>query len=185
MSDSPQDTSEAAYELDQYGPASSAALDAAGRDRLARRQGHRAAAGRVCCSSCSSTAYGQIKLNEWNKPFYDAISRRDLNDFMYQLGVFFIIAGALLVLNVMQRWLVETTKYKLRAGLAHDLLFHWLQPRRAFWLANAGAIGVNPDQRMHEDARKLCELSGDLGVGLLQATILFLTFAGVLWNLVG
>ncbi len=129
------------------------------------------------------TAYGQIKLNEWNKPFYDAISRRDLNDFMFQLGVFFIIAGGLLVLNVMQRWLVETTKYKLRAGLAHDLLSRWLQPRRAFWLANAGSIGVNPDQRMHEDARKLCELSADLGVGLLQASILFLTFAGVLWNL--
>ena len=31
-------------------------------------------------------------------------------------------------------------------------------PRRAFWLANAGSMGVNPDQRMHEDARKLCEL---------------------------
>ena len=30
-------------------------------------------------------------------------------------------------------------------------------------------MGVNPDQRMHEDARKLCELSADLGTGLLQA----------------
>jgi len=56
-------------------------------------------------------------------------------------------------------------------------------PRRAFWLANAGQMGVNPDQRIHEDARKLCELSADLGVGLLQASILFLTFAGVLWVL--
>jgi ABC-type uncharacterized transport system fused permease/ATPase subunit len=37
-----------------------------------------------------------------------------------------------------------------------------MQPRRAFWLANAGAMGVNPDQRIHEDARKLCELSADL-----------------------
>ena len=129
------------------------------------------------------TAYGQIRLNQWNKPFYDAMSRRDLHDFMVQLGVFFIIAGVLLILNVIQRWLVETSKYKLRAAVAHDLLRHWLQPRRAFWLANAGAIGVNPDQRMHEDARKLCDLSTDLGVGLLQATILFITFAGVLWNL--
>jgi vitamin B12/bleomycin/antimicrobial peptide transport system ATP-binding/permease protein len=34
---------------------------------------------------------------------------------------------------------------------------------------------------MHEDTRKLCDLSADLGVGLLQATILFVTFAGVLW----
>ena len=59
----------------------------------------------------------------------------------------------------------------------------WMQPRRAFWLANAGTIGVNPDQRMHEDARHLTELSADLGIGLLQASILFATFAGVLWGL--
>src|SRR5262245_5883081 len=45
------------------------------------------------------TAYGQIRLNSWNKPFYDAVSRRDLHDFLFQLGVFFIIAGSLLVLN--------------------------------------------------------------------------------------
>jgi putative ATP-binding cassette transporter len=36
---------------------------------------------------------------------------------------------------------------------------------------------------MHEDARKLCELSADLGTGLLQAAILFGTFAGILWVL--
>jgi putative ATP-binding cassette transporter len=129
------------------------------------------------------TAYGQIRLNSWNKPFYDALSRRDLHDFLVQLGVFFIIAGSLLVLNVLQRWLTETTKYKLREGLVTDLIGQWMAPRRAFWLANAGPIGVNPDQRMHEDARKLCDLSTDLGVGLLQATILFFTFAGVLWVL--
>ena len=28
------------------------------------------------------TAYGQILLNRWNKPFYDALSRRDLRDFL-------------------------------------------------------------------------------------------------------
>jgi len=132
-----------------------------------------------------ATAYGQIRLNAWNKPFYDALSRRDLRDFLYQLGVFFVIAGFLLTLNVAQRWLVETLDLKLREGLVGSLLGDWLLPRRAFWLANAGAIGVNPDQRIHEDARKLCELSADLGVGLLQASILFGTFAGVLWGLSG
>jgi vitamin B12/bleomycin/antimicrobial peptide transport system ATP-binding/permease protein len=131
----------------------------------------------------AATAYGQIRLNGWNKPFYDALSRRDLRDFLYQLGVFFLIAGFLLVLNVTQRWLVETLELKLREGLVLSLLQDWMLPRRAFWLANAGQMGVNPDQRIHEDARKLCELSADLGVGLLQAAILFLTFAGVLWVL--
>jgi len=131
-----------------------------------------------------ATAYGQIRLNSWNKPFYDALSRRDLHDFVYQLGVFAIIASAILILNVAQRWLVEMLKLKLRQGIVHDLLRDWMLPRRAFWLANAGGpMGVNPDQRMHEDARKLCELSSDLGTGLLQATILFSIFAGVLWSL--
>ncbi|HEY1725126.1 MAG TPA: ABC transporter ATP-binding protein/permease [Steroidobacteraceae bacterium] len=130
-----------------------------------------------------ATTYGQIRLNEWSKPFYDALSRRDFRDFLYQLLVFFLIAGILLVLNVAQRWLGETLKLRLREGLAGDLIQHWMLPRRAFWLANAGPIGANPDQRMHEDARHLCELSADLGVGLLQASILLIAFTGVLWVL--
>jgi vitamin B12/bleomycin/antimicrobial peptide transport system ATP-binding/permease protein len=130
-----------------------------------------------------ATAYGQIRLNGWNKPFYDALSRRDLRDFLFQLGVFFLIAICILTLNVVQRWLVETLELKLREGLVLGLLHDWMLPRRAFWLANAGTMGVNPDQRIHEDARKLCELSADLGVGLLQASILFSIFAGVLWRL--
>lgn len=130
-----------------------------------------------------ATTYGQIRLNRWSKPFYDALSRRDFRDFLYQLAVFFLIAGILLVLNVAQKWLGETLKVRLREGLVGDLIHHWMLPRRAFWLANAGPIGANPDQRMHEDARHLCELSADLGVGLLQASILLVAFTGVLWVL--
>ena len=129
------------------------------------------------------TAYGQILLNRWNKPFYDALSRRDFMDFLYQLGVFFAIAGSLLVLNVAQKWLGETLKYKMRQGIAGDLIRDWMLPRRAFWLANAGPIGANPDQRMTEDSRHLCELSADLGIGLLQALILLVAFSGILWGL--
>jgi putative ATP-binding cassette transporter len=130
-----------------------------------------------------ATAYGQIRLNSWNQPFFDALSRRDLREFLFQLVVFFMIAGILLTLNVTQRWLAETLQVKLREGLVRSLLRDWLLPRRAFWLANAGTIGVNPDQRIHEDARKLCELSADLGIGLFQASIMFGMFAGVLWRL--
>jgi vitamin B12/bleomycin/antimicrobial peptide transport system ATP-binding/permease protein len=130
------------------------------------------------------TAYGQIRLNNWNQPFYDALSRKDFAQFLSQLGVFGLIAGALLVLNVGQRWLVETLKLRLRQGLARDLIQNWMLPGRAFRLANAaGPMGVNPDQRMHEDARHLTELTGDLSVGLLQSSILLVTFIEVLWSL--
>ncbi len=129
------------------------------------------------------TAYGQIRLNRWNTPFYDALSRREPGEFLKQLGVFAIIAGTLLVLNVAQKWLGEMLKLKLRQGLVHDLIEDWMLPRRAFRLAHAGSIGVNPDQRMHEDARHLTELSADLAIGLLQASILLVAFVGVLWSL--
>jgi putative ATP-binding cassette transporter len=131
----------------------------------------------------AATAYGQIRLNNWNQPFYDALSRHDFAQFLVQLGVFGLIAGALLVLNVAQRWLGETLKLRLRQGLVRDLTENWLQRGRAFRLSLAGPMGVNPDQRMHEDARHLTELSADLGVGLLQSSILLVTFVKVLWSL--
>ncbi len=129
------------------------------------------------------TAYGQIELNRWNQPFYDAISRRDVGDFIMQLGIFAVIAGGLLVLNVAQRWLVETLQLKLREAMVTDLVGLWLQPRRAFWLQGSGPMGAHPDQRMHDDTLKLCDLSVGLGVGLLQAAMLFGSFASVLWVL--
>src|SRR6185312_13084818 len=129
------------------------------------------------------TAYGQVRLNRWNQPFYDALSRRNAREFGLQLIVFAVIAGSLLVLNVAQRWLGEMLKVKLREGLVHDMVENWMQPRRAFQLESAGPIGVNPDQRLHEDARHLTELSGDLAVGLMQASALLVSFVGVLWSI--
>ncbi len=131
----------------------------------------------------AATAYGQIRLNLWNQPFYDALSHHDLNEFLRQLVVFAGIAGALLVLNVAQKFLTESLKLKLRQGLVKDLVEHWVRPLRAFRLANAGDVGVNPDQRVHEDARHLTELTADLGAGLLQAGVLVVMFIGVLWRI--
>ncbi len=132
-----------------------------------------------------ATAFGQIRLNGWNRPFYDALARKDVAAFVDQLIVFALIASGLLILNVAQMWLNQRTKVKLREGLVRDLFNEWLQPRRAFRLASAGEIGLNPDQRIHEDARHLTELSTDLGIGLLQSSLLLGSFIGVLWILSG
>ncbi len=138
--------------------------------------------GIAVCAVVSLTAFGQIRLNAWNKPFYDALSLKDISGFLYQLVIFVVIAGSLLVLNVAQAWLREMSKLRLREGLTRDLFDQWLVPRRAFRLSGAGDIGVNPDQRIHEDARHLVDLSTDLGIGLLQATLLLACFITVLWT---
>ena len=69
-----------------------------------------------------ATAFGQIKLNAWNRPFYDALAHKNLDEFLVQLMVFGTIAGGLLVLNVAQAWLNQKAKVKLREGLWRDRL---------------------------------------------------------------
>ena len=80
-------------------------------------------------------------------------------------------------------WLNQSSKVVLRQGLVNDLLNQWLKPKRAFRLSNSGPLGANPDQRLQADAQHLTDLSTDLGIGLLQSSLLLLTFVGVLWGL--
>ena len=129
----------------------------------------------------AATAYMQIRLNAWNRPFYDALTHKDIPAFVTQLRVFGELAVILLALNVTQVWLNQTSRVVLRQGLVHDLLNEWLTPMRAFRLSNAGLIGQNPDQRLSADAQHLTDLMTDLGIGLLQSTLLLLSFIGVLW----
>jgi len=129
------------------------------------------------------TTFGQIRLNEWQRDFYDALEQRHFDDLLVQLGVFVAIIAVLLILQVAQSWLGGTLKVGLRSAISTDVLDEWLQPRRAYQLGWAGEVGHNPDQRIQEDTRHLCELCGDLGIGLLQSSLLLVSFVGVLWGL--
>jgi putative ATP-binding cassette transporter len=155
-------------------------LAALGASRYRRRLGL-LAGGIVLVIGANSIA--QIWLNAWQGDFFDAIEQQDLPTFGAQLLVFGLIVGALLVLVVAQTWLKEMFQVRLREWLTHDLLDRWLAPKRAYLLAQAGEIGANPDQRVQEDTRHLIDLSTDLGVGLLQSSLLLISFVGVLWVL--
>lgn len=132
-----------------------------------------------------ATAYGQVALNRWNVPFYDAIQRRDLAGFLHQLQVFAMIAGALLLLNVMQTYVEKMISLTMRRGITQDLIRQWLTGHRAYRLAAESELGVNPDQRLQEDARVLAEMSTALSIGFVQSGILLASFIGVLWTVSG
>jgi putative ATP-binding cassette transporter len=135
------------------------------------------------CVVLAANMAGQVWLNAWNGAFFDAIEQKNLAQIGHELGVFLAIIAVLLTLVVAQTWLHEMTKLRLREWLTHRLLDDWLVPGRAYRLAIGAEAGINPDQRMQEDARHLTELSADLGISLLHHTFLLLTFLGVLWGL--
>ncbi|WP_162292610.1 ABC transporter ATP-binding protein/permease [Hartmannibacter diazotrophicus] len=130
-----------------------------------------------------ATTIGQIRLNAWQRDFYDALNDRHLEALLTQTGVFVAIVAVLLALGVAQTWLREILKINLRDAVSSDILDEWLQPRRAYQLTWAGDVGRHPDQRIQEDSRHLCELCADLGIGLLQSALLLVSFVGVLWVL--
>ena len=131
---------------------------------------------------CSNAA-AQVWLNRWQGAFYEAIEQRHVAAFMTQLMIFVAIAGALLVLVVSQTWLQAMVNVRLREWLTHDLLDQWLVRKRVYMLSFAGEIGVNPDQRIQQDAQQLTQLTTVLAIGLLQSSLLLISFTGVLWVL--
>ena len=131
----------------------------------------------------AANAASQVRLNDWQGHIYDAIGQRDLSVFINQIVAFLGIVSVLLCLGVLQTWLHERLKVRLRQAATFDLLDEWLQPKRAFLLPLTGEISINPDQRIQEDTRRLSELSVDLAVGLVQSTLMLLAFVGVLWQL--
>ena len=137
----------------------------------------------VLLAVVGANTYGQIRLNAWNGSFYDTLEQRSFWALGNELIAFLIIISGLLTLVVAQTWLQEMIKVRLREWLTHDLLDEWLAPRRAYLISHAGDVGVNPDQRMEEDARALADLTASLAFGLLQSTLLLVTFVGVLWVL--
>ena len=133
---------------------------------------------------CANAA-AQVRLNSWQGAFYEAIEQRHMAAFMTQLMVFAVIAGGLLVLVVSQTWLQAMINVRLREWLTHDLLDQWLVRKRVYMLSFAGQIGVNPDQRIQQDAQHLTELTTILAIGLVQSSLLLTSFTGVLWVLSG
>ena len=128
-------------------------------------------------------AAAQVRLNIWQGSIYDAIAQHNPSVFYRELLIFATITSVLLVLGVSQTWLFEMLKVKLREAVSLDVLDEWLQPKRAYLLPLTGEIGNHPDQRIQDDARRFTELTADLGVGLIQSSLLLLSFIGVLWIL--
>ena len=126
---------------------------------------------------------GQVRLNEWNGQFFDAVGRKDLSAFVHFVWTFLVIIAVLLALTVAQTFLQERLKFRLREWIARHLLVEWLKPMRIYQLSFAGLYGRNPDQRIQEDTRLLGDYSADLGCGIIYSLLQIVAFVGVLWAL--
>ncbi len=131
-----------------------------------------------------ATAYGQIRLNSWNRPFYDALSRRDFARFSVSAWRFLrhcrLHPGAQRAAKMAWRnaagQIARGPGAQSAAGLDAARAGHFGSPIPAAW----ASIRISAFTRTRESC---ANLSASLGIGLFQASILFGTFAGILWGL--
>lgn len=133
-----------------------------------------------------SAVWLNVRFSTWNNSFYNTLQSHDLAGFWQQLAVFGVLAAAFIVVAVYRQFLQQLLFMRWRGWLTERLAQGWLQSGTAYRVGAVGAGRIdNPDQRIAEDARGFVSSTLDLGLGLLNASVTLLSFAGILWGLSG
>src|SRR5262245_62713490 len=129
--------------------------------------------------------YVLVRLNAWNRAFYDALQQRDYTAFTHELGSFCLLAGAFIVTAVYRQYLTQTLEMRWRRWLTDEFLRSWLGDRVYYRFAHAHRATDNPDQRLAEDLRLLTSGTLALVTGPLNPAATLAWFVGSLWTLSG
>lgn len=133
-----------------------------------------------------SAVWLSVRFSEWNNAFYNTLQNHDLGAFWHQLGVFGLLAGVFIIVAVYRQYLQQLLFMRWRTWLTERLEQGWLRPGTAWRLGAGGSQRIdNPDQRIAEDARGFVSATLELGLGLLNAGVTLVSFAGILWRLSG
>ncbi len=131
------------------------------------------------------TVGAALAVNRWNKFFFDALQRKDVDTLWLGVGLVLGLAvlSALLAMGLMQMRMRLQVRW--REWVARALIARWLSERRFYQLNVVGGDAENPEARMTDDARLAIELVVDFAVGALNALISAVSFIGVLWFVSG
>jgi putative ATP-binding cassette transporter len=128
--------------------------------------------------------YVGIRINEWNRGFYNALQVFDSNELFRQLGFFSLIAGSGVILTVYALYFSQMLQIRWRRWLTEKYLNAWLAKRAYYQLQLKSTID-NPDQRISDDVEQFTRYICTLGVTLFTAIVGLVCFLVILWGLSG
>jgi putative ATP-binding cassette transporter len=124
-----------------------------------------------------------VQFNTWYKTFYDALQNKDWDTFIYQLGVFSVLAALFIVSAVYQLYLQQWLLIRWRRFLTDRYLGRWLGNGTHYRMRLKGDFADNPDQRIADDIRLFISSTIDIGISLLGSIVTLVSFVVILWNL--
>ena len=124
-----------------------------------------------------------VRFNAWYKTFYDALQNKDWDTFIWQLGVFSVLAAFFIVSAVYQLYLQQWLQIRWRRWLTTRYLGRWLGDGIHYRMRLKGDSADNPDQRIADDIKLFINNTLDIGISLLGSIVTLISFVVILWNL--
>lgn len=124
-----------------------------------------------------------VLVNQWYSRFYNDLQERDWNGFVWELGVFALLASTSVALSVYQLYLNQWLQIRWRQWLTRHYLGEWLNSATHYQMQLRGDAADNPDQRITDDVRTFVEQTLNIGIGLLSSIVTLFSFVVILWGL--
>src|SRR6201997_1319277 len=125
-----------------------------------------------------------VRINEWNRSFYNALQAFDRGELFRQLGFFCILVSFAISMSVYGLYLSQMLQIRWRRWLTNRYLGAWLA-EQAYYQLELGGRTDNPDQRIADDLNQFTTFVLSLSVGLISSVVSMISFLVILWGLSG
>jgi vitamin B12/bleomycin/antimicrobial peptide transport system ATP-binding/permease protein len=131
-----------------------------------------------------ANVYVGVRINEWNRAFYNALQAFDSAELFRQLGIFGILVAFGISISVNAIYLGQLLQNRWRRWLTRTYIASWLAGRAYYHLQFLSTTD-NPDQRIAEDLSLFTTYVMNLSVGLISSVVSLSSFLVILWGLSG
>ena len=126
-----------------------------------------------------------VRLNIWNRDFFNALEGRDWDAFLYQMGLFALLCAATMGVAVYQTYIKQLLQLRWRKWLNAKLVDQWLADGLHYQLTFIGSGIDNPDQRISENVKHATEKAVEFSLGFFEKAVTLASFIGILWTVSG
>ncbi|UFZ03496.1 ABC transporter ATP-binding protein/permease [Bradyrhizobium ontarionense] len=124
-----------------------------------------------------------VLVNKWQNRFFNALQEYSWDVFVWEIGVFVVLATAAVLLAVYQLYLNQWLQIRWRNWMTQHYLETWLDQANHYRMQLTGDAADNPDQRIAEDIQMFVQNTLSLTIGLLGQIVTLASFVVILWGL--
>lgn len=129
--------------------------------------------------------YMSVQFNTWYNDFYNALQDKKKDEFYRQMWKFTWLALIYILIAVYAFYLNQMLQIRWRRWMTDKYLVDWLADSAYYRMQLVGTPTDNPDQRIADDINVFVDDSLSLSLGVLNASVTFVSFVGILWGLSG